>query len=55
MTQVIFDEAEVGQRITNESQPIEFMQSWHDGYLKWFCGFANAQSGKLGRTMEKRA
>lgn len=32
---------------TQESQNIEFKSSWHDDYLKWICGFANAQGGKL--------
>ncbi len=26
-----------------ESQNIEYKQSWRDEYLKWICGFANAQ------------
>jgi len=30
-----------------ESHTIEFKQSWHDDYLKWICGFANASGGKL--------
>ncbi len=30
-----------------ESQTIEFKQLWHDEYLKWVCGFANAHGGKL--------
>ena len=30
-----------------ESQNIEYKQSWHDEYLKWVCGFANAQGGKI--------
>jgi ATP-dependent DNA helicase RecG len=30
-----------------EKQNIEWKQSWHDEYLKWICGFANAQGGKL--------
>jgi len=30
-----------------ESQNIEYKQSWHDDYLKWVCGFANAQGGTL--------
>jgi len=33
--------------ITTESQNIEFKQSWHDDYLKWVCGFANAQGGRI--------
>jgi len=28
-----------------EQQNIEYKQSWHDDYLKWVCGFANAQGG----------
>lgn len=30
-----------------ESQNAEFKQSWHDEYLKWICGFANAKGGRL--------
>ncbi len=30
-----------------ESQNIEYKSSWHDDYLKWICGFANAQGGKI--------
>lgn len=33
--------------MTKESQNIEFKESWRDEYLKWICGFANAQGGKL--------
>ena len=33
----------------NESQNIEFKESWRDEYLKWICGFANAQGGMLHR------
>ena len=28
-----------------EQQNIEYKSSWHDDYLKWVCGFANAQGG----------
>ena len=31
----------------SESQNIEYKESWRDEYLKWICGFANAQGGKL--------
>ncbi len=31
----------------SESQNIEYKESWHDEYLKWICGFANAQGGKI--------
>ena len=31
----------------NESENIEFKQSWRDEYLKWISGFANASGGKL--------
>lgn len=30
-----------------ESQSIEYKKSWRDEYLKWLCGFANANGGKL--------
>ena len=30
-----------------ETQTIEFRQLWHDECLKWICGFAIAQGGKL--------
>jgi predicted HTH transcriptional regulator len=30
-----------------ESQNIEYKSSWHDDYLKWICGFANAQGGRI--------
>ena len=30
---------------TNESQNVEYKRSWHDEYLKWVCGFANAKGG----------
>ncbi|MCL2815716.1 MAG: putative DNA binding domain-containing protein, partial [Oscillospiraceae bacterium] len=30
-----------------ERQNIEWKESWHDEYLKWICGFANAQGGRL--------
>ena len=30
-----------------EQQNIEYKQSWHDDYLKWVCGFANAQGGMI--------
>lgn len=29
-----------------ENQNIEYKESWRDEYLKWICGFANAQGGK---------
>lgn len=30
-----------------ETQNIEYKQSWRDEYLKWICGFANAQGGRI--------
>lgn len=30
-----------------ESQNVEWKETWHDEYLKWICGFANAQGGKI--------
>ena len=31
----------------NESQNIEYKESWRDEYLKWICDFANAQGGRI--------
>jgi len=31
----------------HESQNTEFKSSWHDDYLKWICGFANAIGGMI--------
>ena len=31
----------------SESQNIEYKESWRDEYLKWICGFANAQGGRI--------
>lgn len=30
-----------------ESQNIEWKESWKDEYLKWICGFANASGGSI--------
>ena len=30
-----------------ESQNVEYKVSWRDEYLKWVCGFANAQGGTI--------
>lgn len=30
----------------NENQNIEYKQCWRDEYLKWICGFANANGGR---------
>lgn len=30
-----------------ENQNVEYKESWRDEYLKWVCGFANAQGGEL--------
>ena len=30
-----------------ENQNTEYKESWRDEYLKWICGFANAQGGKI--------
>ena len=31
----------------SEQQNIEYKQSWRDEYLKWICGFTNAQGDKI--------
>ena len=44
-----------------ENQNIEWKASWRNEYIKWICGFANAQGGQLpenwtvGRLFEKHA
>lgn len=30
-----------------EKQNVEWKESWRDEYLKWICGFENAQGGKI--------
>jgi ATP-dependent DNA helicase RecG len=30
-----------------EAQNTEYKESWRDEYIKWICGFANAQGGKI--------
>ena len=30
-----------------ESQIVEYKESWRDEYLKWICGFTNAQGGVI--------
>ena len=30
-----------------ENQTVEWKESWRDEYIKWICGFANAQGGTL--------
>ncbi len=30
-----------------EQQNIEYKSNWHDDYLKWVCGFVNAQGGVI--------
>lgn len=31
----------------SESQNIEWKENWREEYLKWICGFANAQGGRI--------
>ena len=30
-----------------ENQQIEWKETWRDEFLKWICGFANAEGGVL--------
>ena len=30
-----------------EHQTIEYKESWHDEFLEWICGYANACGGTL--------
>ena len=38
---------ETRTRVPPERETVEWKETWHDEYLKWICGFANAQGGKL--------
>ena len=40
-----------------EHQHLEWKQHWRDEYLKWVCGFVNAQGGTLmiGKMTEARS
>jgi ATP-dependent DNA helicase RecG len=33
--------------LNQESQHTEWKKTWCDDYLRWVCGFANAQGGGL--------
>ena len=44
---MVYIETEAGKLKSNESQNIEYKRSWHDEYLKWVCGFANAKGGTI--------
>jgi len=37
----------IKQNNMSESQNIEYKSIWKDEYLKWICGFANAQGGTI--------
>lgn len=37
----------IGEMDKAETQNVEYKISWRDEYLKWICGFANAQGGKI--------
>jgi len=30
-----------------ECQNVEYKSTWHDKYLEWICGFANAQGAVM--------
>ena len=36
-----------GNKNLAENQIVEYKESWRDEYLKWICGFANAQGGTI--------
>ena len=41
------DMVTIQNSMNNENQNIEYKRSWSDEYLKWVCGFANAQGGRI--------
>lgn len=40
--------------MNKEGRNIDYKQSWHGEYLKWTCGFANAQRGKLSSLLAEQ-
>lgn len=36
-----------GEHIMEESQNIEWKESWRDEYLKWICGFIEINGRRL--------
>jgi len=40
--------------MNKEDRNIEYKQSWHGEYLKWTCGFANAQRGQLSSPLAEQ-
>jgi ATP-dependent DNA helicase RecG len=40
-------ELKANKYIMPEQQNIEYKSSWHNDCLKWICGFANAQGGRI--------
>lgn len=47
MTKDIYAEYEKGRLRMPEHQTIEWKESWHDEYLEWICGYANAYGCKF--------
>ena len=45
----------IKRKCMDESQNIEYKSSWRDEYLKWICGFANANGGKIYIGVEDEA
>ena len=37
----------------DESQNVEYKESWHDKYLEWVCGYANAKGGTLQQGLKQ--
>ena len=37
-----------------ENQTVEYKESWHEKYLEWICGYANAKGGTLYIGIEDR-
>lgn len=35
------------EMMAGENQNTEYKEAWRDEYLKWICGFANAQGGRI--------
>ena len=44
---LVWDKRQVGEMAAKECQNVEYKRSWHDKYLEWICGFANAQGAVM--------
>ena len=46
-TPELTDTARKDAPVATENHLVEWKESWRDEYLRWLCGFANADGGTL--------